>query len=417
MESAKECRIYLKNKLTGSNLQYYNNERSRLQNIVERNVEFGESDSVIIIGSRGCGKITMVNSVLDEIEKNSRLKGNFLLVRLHGLIHTDDNIAFRDIVRQINADTLSGEIVSGTSSDLLSFTLQCLCENHGDKTKSVIFVLEEFQCFCSHKNQTLLYNLYNIAQSEQVSVCVIGVTTKFDITELFEKRVKSRFSHNKIILLPKINFKERLDDFCSVLTLTKMSSSSPVFIRRWNKNIKYLSTEQTVIDILKQQFAVSKSQRSFYNTLLVAISSLDKNHPLLTVEDIENAFKLCAITTHHNPLQSLSVLELCLVVSIYHHIEVYDKAPFQFETIYQRYAKFAERAPSIIVVERSLAMKAFELLEILGLISKVDNKSSNKLTISYEFLMTCQEVKDNLRNLKDLPTDLMKWAGSSIEVI
>lgn len=64
-----------------------------------------------------------------------------------------------------------------------------------------------------------------------------------------------------------------------------------------------------------------------------------------------------------------------------------------------------------------LLIKCNELFQILGLISKVDNKSSNKLTISYEFLMTCQEVKDNLRNLKDLPTDLMKWAGSSIEVI
>lgn len=30
---------------------------------------------------------------------------------------------------------------------------------------SVIFVLEEFDLFCAHHNQTLLYNLFDIAQS------------------------------------------------------------------------------------------------------------------------------------------------------------------------------------------------------------------------------------------------------------
>jgi Cdc6-like AAA superfamily ATPase len=35
-------------------------------------------------------------------------------------------------------------------------------------SKSIIFILEEFDLFCTHHNQTLLYNLFNVAQSAQV---------------------------------------------------------------------------------------------------------------------------------------------------------------------------------------------------------------------------------------------------------
>jgi hypothetical protein len=58
----------------------------------------------------------------------------------------------------------------------LTFLLQCLKSGDKDKSKSIIFILEEFDLFCTHHNQTLLYNLFNVAQSAQVkngSVTVI----------------------------------------------------------------------------------------------------------------------------------------------------------------------------------------------------------------------------------------------------
>jgi len=50
----------------------------------------------------------------------------------------------------------------------LTFLLQCLKSGDKEKSKSIIFVLEEFDLFCTHHNQTLLYNLFNVAQSAQV---------------------------------------------------------------------------------------------------------------------------------------------------------------------------------------------------------------------------------------------------------
>lgn len=66
--------------------------------------------------------------------------------------------------------------------------------------KSVIFILDEFDLFASHPRQTLLYNLFDIAQSRKAPIAVLGVTARIDVVESLEKRVKSRFSHRYVHL-------------------------------------------------------------------------------------------------------------------------------------------------------------------------------------------------------------------------
>jgi len=49
-----------------------------------------------------------------------------------------------------------------------------------------------------------LYNLFDIAQARKAPIAVLGLTTKIDVVERLEKRVKSRFSHRYVHLpLPK----------------------------------------------------------------------------------------------------------------------------------------------------------------------------------------------------------------------
>lgn len=66
--------------------------------------------------------------------------------------------------------------------------------------KSVIFILDEFDLFASHPRQTLLYNLFDIAQSRKAPIAVLGITARIDVVESLEKRVKSRFSHRYVHL-------------------------------------------------------------------------------------------------------------------------------------------------------------------------------------------------------------------------
>lgn len=63
---------------------------------------------------------------------------------------------------------------------VLSSTLVVFVVPSGDRTSSrpVLFVLDEFDLFAHHKNQTLLYNLFDVSQSTQAPVAVVGLTCR-----------------------------------------------------------------------------------------------------------------------------------------------------------------------------------------------------------------------------------------------
>ena len=87
---------------------------------------------------------------------------------------------------------------------LLSHPSEIVDAHEGVTSKSVIFAIDEFDLFATHARQTLLYNLFDIAQARKAPIAVIGLTTRIDVVESLEKRVKSRFSHRYVYLsLPK----------------------------------------------------------------------------------------------------------------------------------------------------------------------------------------------------------------------
>lgn len=114
----------------------------------------------------------MVNDVLVEFESESDMKSNTILIKLNGLVHINDNLALKSIATQMNIDESDGKI-SGTFAENLAFILSCL--KSGSRTsKSLIFVIEEFDMFCNHNNQTLLYNLFDMTHNSSIPICVIG---------------------------------------------------------------------------------------------------------------------------------------------------------------------------------------------------------------------------------------------------
>jgi origin recognition complex subunit 4 len=83
---------------------------------------------------------------------------------------------------------------------LLSHPSEILGTDEGITSQSVIFIIDEFDMFASHPRQTLLYNLFDVAQSRKAPIAVLGCTTRLDVVEMLEKRVKSRFSHRYVYL-------------------------------------------------------------------------------------------------------------------------------------------------------------------------------------------------------------------------
>lgn len=99
-----------------------------------------------------------------------------ILVKLHGLLHTDDRLALSGITMQMKLENVVDGKVFGSFAENLAFLLNCLKTGDRKTSKSVIFILEEFDLFCAHHNQTLLYNLFDVSQSAQTPICVIGKT-------------------------------------------------------------------------------------------------------------------------------------------------------------------------------------------------------------------------------------------------
>lgn len=142
----------------------------------------------------------MITSILSTLLPIDTFRKNTMIVNLNGYIHTDDAAALKSITKQMKLETAVNGKVFTAFADNLAFLLDCLKSGDRTTSKSVIFILEEFDLFCAHGNQTLIYNLFDVAQSAQAPICVIGLTRRNDVIELLEKRVKSRFSHRQIFL-------------------------------------------------------------------------------------------------------------------------------------------------------------------------------------------------------------------------
>lgn len=62
-------------------------------------------------------------------------------------------------------------------------------------------------------------------------------------------------------------------------------------------------------------------------------------------------------------IADLSVLEVCLLIAIKHHSEIYDHDPFNFEIIFTRLNKFF-KSSHMSPYDRSTVLASFEKLQV-----------------------------------------------------
>ncbi|XP_020291652.1 origin recognition complex subunit 4 isoform X2 [Pseudomyrmex gracilis] len=430
-------RKYLKRRIMCPETKFRHHVKERLHvlELVKQTVELGESNSALLIGPRGSGKTTLVNSILKELSALKSFKDNAMIVNLNGLVHTDDRLALKDLTRQMQLENVVGDKVFGTFAENLSFLLDCLKSGDKKRSKPVIFVLDEFDLFCGHHNQTLLYNLFDVAQSAQVPICVLGVTCRLDVVELLEKRVKSRYSHRQIFLFPgdtssseQSAFDDRLELFCDLLSLPNDENVNkveqeyedctidPQFGSKWNEYVKGLVDNPTIVNLLKKMYYVDVSERSFRNFLAVVVSTLSEKHQKLEANDFVEASKLFSQDDRLLMLEGLSILEICLIIAMKHETEIFDGEPLNFEAVYNRYVKFVNQHSSIQSVQRPVIMKAFEHIKNLEILIPVGSTHAKfeKEYQYYKFTLTSQQVMEALKNYPSLPTEVSQWASSSI---
>ncbi|KAF0761153.1 origin recognition complex subunit 4 [Aphis craccivora] len=407
------CVQDIKKKLILNDQLYgFDNEQKELLQIIKKTTDFGESDSVIILGTRGCGKSMLMESVIKSLSPESHT-----LVLLNGLIHTDDNLALKSIIQQLQMDNLDGTFAQGSYADNISFLLESFRTGNKTASKSIIMVLDKFDMFCSHTNQTLLYNLFDSVQSQQNPLCIIGLTSRIDVIELLEKRVKSRFSHNILMLKPPSETSQLLERLKHSLTISKHCKVKADVLKNWNNNIDLLISDIRIENLIKDLFKLSNNYTKLNMLIFMALSNVPKDK-MITVEDLTNTY-----ATLFNKdmiivnLLGLSVLEFCLIISICHHSVIYNQEPFNFEMIYDRYSKFASRNSTSFVTKRQVVIKAFERISVMQLIlpvAVIENKHILKEYRLYKCSVNLDKVKTASNKYYRLPPVILQWIDSNI---
>ncbi|KAJ6108605.1 hypothetical protein N7523_009928 [Penicillium sp. IBT 18751x] len=278
------------------------NEYTKVNHLIEQTVTIGEGNSLLLLGSRGSGKTAMVETIISSLAKNH---GNdFHVVRLNGFLHTDDRLALREMWRQLGRETHTEDDTAKVSSyaDTMATLLALLSHpeelfgasgnaNGVTAAKSIVILLDEFDLFVTHPRQTLLYNLFDIAQARKAPIAVIGLTTKVDVTEMLEKRVKSRFTH-RYVYVPLPRTYEIFSDICmasldlndsEVLQLADSvgdkhalmeSSAWKTLLEGWKVYLKQLWDDKEFQFHLKRIYHQTKSVKDFLTSALLPISEL-----------------------------------------------------------------------------------------------------------------------------------------------
>ncbi|KAL3488682.1 hypothetical protein BJX62DRAFT_239776 [Aspergillus germanicus] len=308
---AKEVRLLTKtviSKLNGKRLvplKGLENEYHKVHQLIEQTVTVGEGNSLLLLGSRGSGKTAIIETIVSSLAKEH--KGDFHVVRLNGFLHTDDRLALREIWRQLGRETDTAEDAGKVTSyaDTMATLLALLShpeelrgsadDQDGTTTrtaKSIVIVLDEFDLFVTHPRQTLLYNLFDIAQARKAPLAVLGVTTKVDVTEALEKRVKSRFSHRSVYVpLPRTfevfsdaclagldladdETPESLEGFdADELSIAK-SEAWRTALEGWRVYLQGLWADPAFQTHLRRIYHQTKSIKEFFTSALIGITDL-----------------------------------------------------------------------------------------------------------------------------------------------
>ncbi|CAL9729788.1 origin recognition complex subunit 4 [Monosporozyma unispora] len=344
---SKDTRIY-------SYLKDTHNEISRIlkQSIIQK-----ESHSVITVGPRNSFKSFLINHELNLLSEE--YQNQFITIKLNGFIHSE-NAAINGIATQLEAqlqrlhgstpnekDETEGEnfvddeeqeestnISSGSLTEVFEKILRLLDSASREKVSTseddasettkitVVFVFDEIDTFAGPVRQTLLYNLFDMVEHARVPVCIFGNTTKLNILELLEKRVKSRFSQ-RIIYMPQINdldkFKMAIHEQLTIPENLDLNKDTK-YAEQWESFVKSLleDEESKLFQSVKTNYETFKSLTTFRNGMIPLISTAS------SFEELKEMLVVMNNLTNYNTNQlqasfsarvkSLSNLELAILI-------------------------------------------------------------------------------------------------------
>lgn len=420
--SVTECKVILRKRLSSLKRakteggDYFNDDIEQnlttLFTLLEGTVARSEGNSILLIGPRGAGKSWLVEKAFEKIDLTHNHQ--YTRVQLHGCVHTDDGLALKQIAAALQMDNELDEKPTLSFASAFSYLLDSM--RSGDQqSRPVVFVLDEFDRFTQHHNQTLLYNLFDISQTACTPIAVIGLTCHLDVIELLEKRVKSRFSHRQIHVFNTMDYQQYTELFKTLLSLPGDFSDKD-YQQQWQGHLERLVEDDVMKKVLRRLYEKTVDINSLKTLMVIPVGRLSAKEPFLNSLHFHEVSTMLHTDTNAALIPGLSVLELTILVAIRHYMETSDK-PFNFEIIYKEYKKFTEQATHSLDYPKHVVMGAFERLQSIQLVYPVDQREMKCNAMPKQFskmylAMSCREVKEAVQSYPNCPTGLQQWSST-----
>ncbi|KAI9293421.1 origin recognition complex, subunit 4 [Neoconidiobolus thromboides FSU 785] len=327
-------------------------QHSMLKGLLSKSLTGNESNSLLMVGPCGCGKTTLLNKVINEIQ--TEVLEKFIKIELDGNFHQNARESIIGMAKQLKSNYQIEERMEDgleeTVSDAFSLNkaLEYILQELGNKSKkeknrkkeekenksSLLIVLENMDLFALHPKQTLLYNLFDLVQRDTpVNLVIIGITNKIEIHDHLEKRVKSRFSHRQIYVDPP----QKIQDYLEILKnalLIENEIKDREFTKH-NEQVEELLKDKKMLSLCREFLEIHQSVTDFLNFSHMALYLNDFS---LKAESFEKAIQIQGMKKDHEiiQIQGLPWLELALLIAVQKLI-IEGKTVFNFELIYKKY--------------------------------------------------------------------------------
>ncbi|GJM93547.1 hypothetical protein PR202_ga10111 [Eleusine coracana subsp. coracana] len=385
---------------------------SKLKYLVASSVSEACNNSVLLLGPRGCGKAAVVDMVLDDLKEEH--PDAISVIRLNGMLHSDDNCAVKvstsKRIRNCQAALSRASTIifkngrysvsyffndvsfcylfqwsllfQASSDDNTEFIIDILREC-GLAHKTIIFLLEEFDLFAQGK-QRLLYSLLDAMQSLTSQAIVIGVSCRLDADQLLEKRVRSRFSHRKLLFVPSSVDNIERSKFVLSYTLQNIVG---------DKKFK---------GILNSLMEADSATSNILRFLFRSVSYMDMESGFLSMESFVTALSSMQRQPKMDNLQGIF-----LVAS---KLEDKEQSSYNFTSIMKEYRSIQEAYKTSDKYASTVCFRAFEHLLDRELISFADSKGRNQ-ALEYrpvKLLISSREIAQSLKSNAACPAVLQK---------
>jgi hypothetical protein len=256
-----------------------------LRDIFRRCFIDGNGQCVLLIGPNGSGKSSLLNKICKEFGP--------IVLRVSGMLSSDDISALNSLAKQLGV-RLGLNYVGYRAVDALNFFKQNVRYSH-----NILIIIEDVHEFThGTAKQILLYTLFELLHEEICKLCIAITTQRLDVTELMEKRIRSRFSNQTIMTLGLSPF-----DILRTLQARLVSSDN-----------EWTTKAQECLPLLERQLDLGYQLPAILSLFQSAL--LRSSTPQSLLNNFTTLIKQSTETSRAQYLHLLSQYELTVMVSL-----------------------------------------------------------------------------------------------------